>query len=90
MTRFKRASGMASTNGGKTWIACSPLVNTTKLCRMSSLLWMLTPLSMRTFSSASAALPLYRRKWLHAFKLTPMALSGCACKYTARISSDTS
>ena len=90
MTRFKRASGTKSASLGRTCNAPSPCEKTTRLCLMRSFEPRAWPWSCRTLSSASAAFPLYNRKWLQAFKLTAIALSGCACKYTAKISNETS
>ena len=59
----------------------SPCWKTTMLCRTSadSILSMETASLVRGPSSASAALPSYRRNWLHAFRLSAIDESGCAC-----------
>lgn len=81
-TKFSLASGMTSIKAGKVFKAPSPALKTTRLWRIRSLLWRFTPWSANVFSSASAALPLYNRKWLQALRLTATEEPGKAYHYT--------
>ena len=65
-----------STSCGRTCKAFWPPRNTTRLCARMSWSDTLMSRSARVMSSASAALPLYSRKWLHALRFTAMMLSG--------------